>query len=117
MTPVMIFLALTIKHPHVLSWQKIHFFPYRGDLNELNPEQVKLTDDNDAVIIITTWYMGSQKRFRSMLPKIRWLMVQTKAGVTKLLRLGTAEIPADVGTKNMRGTVIDVKMSNVMGEY
>lgn len=51
-----------------------------------------------------------------MLPKIMWLMEQTKAGVMKLLRLGTADMPADVGTKNMRGEDMEVKMSHVMGE-
>jgi len=92
---------------------------FRGILRELHQEQVEPTPfygDNDSTILLETQYSGKHKRVRYMLPKIMWLMEQTKAGVMKLLRLGTAEIPADVGTKNMRGTVMYTKMSNVMGE-
>jgi len=38
-----------------------------------------------------------------MLPKINWLMEQTKAEVIKLVRLATQELHVDIGTKNGRG--------------
>ena len=34
-----------------------------------------------------------------MLPKIMWLMEQTKNNVLKMFRLGTKDLPLDVGTK------------------
>lgn len=43
-------------------------------------------------------------------------MEQTKMGVMKLLRLSTSELPADVGTKHLRGAEMDKKISNVMEE-
>ena len=50
-----------------------------------------------------------------MLPKIMWLVEKTKDQVVKMLRLGTKELPADVGTKVGSGKDFDIKMKQVMG--
>ena len=42
-------------------------------------------------------------------------MEQTKAQVLKILRLGTTELPPDVGTKIGGGTEFDKKMNRVIG--
>ena len=66
--------------------------------------------------MLGTQYSGKHKRVRYILPKIMWLMEQTKGAVVKLLRLGTDVLPADVGTKNGSGTEWALKVKNVMGE-
>ena len=91
---------------------------YRGVLKELHQEQLQPTElycDNDATIMLATRYSGSHKRVRYMLPKINWLMEQTTAQVCKLLRLGTQDLPPDVGTKNGRGAQFMNKRDKVMG--
>ena len=91
---------------------------YRGILREIGQEQIEPTPlygDNDPMIILATQYSGRNKRVRYMLPKINWLMEQTKAQVFKLLRLGTTELPADAGTKNGHGTEFRRKRDRVTG--
>ena len=44
-----------------------------------------------------------------------WLMEQTKTQVLKMLRLGTTELPPDVGAKIGGGTEFNKKMQRVMG--
>ena len=91
---------------------------YRGVLKELHQEQVKPTPlygDNDSTIILSTEYGNKHRRVRNMLPKIMWLMEQTKNQVFKMLRLGTKDLPPDVGTKIGGGTEFNNKMDRVMG--
>ena len=91
---------------------------YRGIMKEIHQDQVEPTPlygDNDPMIILATKYSGRHKRVRYMLPRVMWLMEQTKSQVVKLLRLGTTELPADVGTKNGRGTEFHSKRDRVMG--
>lgn len=91
---------------------------YRGVLKELHQEQVQPTElycDNNSTIMLATQYSGSHKRIRYMLPKINWLLEQTKAQVCKLIRLRTEELPPDVGTKNGRGSLFMDKRNRVMG--
>jgi hypothetical protein len=91
---------------------------YRGFLNELHLQQIHPTPlygDNDSTIILATEYGNKHRRVRYMLPKIMWLMEQTKTQVLKLLRLGTKELPPDVGTKIGGGIEFQRKMDRVMG--
>ena len=44
-----------------------------------------------------------------------WLMEQTKNQVFKMLRLGTKDLPPDVGTKIGGETEFNNKMDRVMG--
>ena len=91
---------------------------YRGVLKEIHLEQVKPTPlygDNDSTIILSTEYSNKHRRVRYMLPKIMWLMEQTKSQVLKMLRLGTSELPPDVGTKIAGGAEFQQKMNRVMG--
>ena len=50
-----------------------------------------------------------------MLPKINWLMEQTKAMVVKMVRLSTLDLPVDIGTKNGRGSEFHRKQATTMG--
>jgi len=91
---------------------------FRGILQELHHTQVKPTPiygDNDSTRNLATHYDGSHKRVRYMLPKINWLMEQTTNNVIKMIRLGTQELPPDVGTKNGRGVEFSRKRDRVMG--
>ena len=91
---------------------------YRGILKELHMEQVQPTPlygDNDSTIILSTEYSNKHRRVRYMLPKIMWLMEQTKNQVLKMLRLGTKELPPDVGTKIGGGNEFQQKMNRTMG--
>ena len=79
---------------------------YRGVLYELGQRQffpTPLYGDNDATRRLATHYDGSHKRVRYMLPKINWLMEQTKAEVIKLVRLATDDLHVDIGTMTGRG--------------
>jgi len=92
---------------------------YRGVLQELHLQQIHPTPlygDNDSTRILSTEYSNKHRRVRYMLPKIMWLMEQSKAQVLKMLRLGTTELPPDVGTKVGGGTEFENKMSKVMGK-
>ena len=91
---------------------------YRGILSELNLTQIHPTPlygDNDAARNLATHYDGSHKRVRYMLPKINWLMEQTKAEVIKMVRMSTDILPVDIATKNGRGTNFYQKRDRVMG--
>jgi len=91
---------------------------YRGVLKELHLEQVQPTPlygDNDSTRLLATEYSNKHRRVRYMLPKIMWLMEQTKAQVFKMLRLSTTELPPDVGTKIGGGTEFQQKLNRVMG--
>ena len=91
---------------------------YRGVLQELHLAQISATPlygDNDSTLILATEYGNKHKRVRYMIPKIMWLMEQTKAQVLKFLRLGTTELPPDVGTKIGGGTEFNNKLNPVMG--
>ena len=91
---------------------------YRGILRELGQEQVEPTPlygDNDPMIQLATQYSGQHKRVRYMLPRINWLMEQTKSLAFRLLRMGTKTLPADVGTKLGTGTDFTAKLDSVMG--
>ena len=92
---------------------------YRGVLTELGQKQLHPTPlygDNDATRRLATHYDGSHKRVRYMLPKINWLMEQTKAEVIKLVRLATHELHVDIGTKNGRGPEFHRKQARTMGQ-
>jgi hypothetical protein len=91
---------------------------YRGVLQELHLQQVQPTPlygDNDSTILLSTEYSNKHRRVRYMPPKIMWLMEQTKSHVLKMLRLGTTELPPNVGTKIGGGTEFNMKMKRVMG--
>ena len=91
---------------------------YRGILQELGQRQVQPTPlygDNDSARSLATHYDGSHKRVRYMLPKINWLMEQTKNEVIKMVRMGTQVLPVDILTKNGRGTEFCQKRDRVMG--
>ena len=91
---------------------------YRGVLQELHLAQINATPlygDNDSTIILATEYGNKHKRVRYLLPKIMWLMEHTKGQVLKFLRLGTTELPPDVGTKIGGGTEFNNKLNRVMG--
>ena len=91
---------------------------YRGILKELHLQQVHPTPlygDNDSTIILATEYGNKHRRVRYMLLKIMWLMEQTKTQVLKMLRLGTKELPPDVGTKIDGGIEFQRKMDRIMG--
>jgi len=91
---------------------------FRGVLKELHQEQVEPTPmygDNDSTIVLATSYSGKHKRVRYMLPKVMWLMEQTKACVFEMLRLGTRELPPDVATKLGVGPEYRDKMDRIMG--
>ena len=91
---------------------------FRGVLKELHQEQVEPTPmygDNNSTIVLATQYSGKHKRVRYMLPKVMWLMEQTKARVFEMLRLGTKELPPDVGTKLGSGPEYRSKVDRVMG--
>ena len=93
-------------------------FFFRGVLKELHQEQVEPTPmygDNDSTIVLASQYSGKHKRVRYMLPKVMWLMEQTKARVFEMLRLGTKELPPDIGTKLGSGPEFRAKMDRVMG--
>ena len=74
-----------------------------------------LYGDNDSAISLATSFNNNHKRVRYMLPKIHWLMEQTKAAVVKMHRLGTSTLPPDMGTKNGSGTEWEKKVASVMG--
>jgi hypothetical protein len=79
---------------------------YRGILFELGQEQMEPTPlygDNDSTMSLATRFNNNHKRVRYMLPKIYWLMEQTTAQVVRFYRMGTKELPADVGTKHSTG--------------
>jgi len=87
-------------------------------LKELHQEQVEPTPmygDNDSTIVLATSYSGKHKRIRYMLPKVMWLMEQTKARVFEMLRMGTKELPPDVATKLGVGPEYRNKMDRIMG--
>ena len=91
---------------------------YRGILSELGQRQffpTPLYGDNDATRRLATHYDGSHKRVRYMLPKINWLMEQTKAEVIKLVRLSTQELHVDISTKNGRVPEFHQKQAHTMG--
>ena len=91
---------------------------YRGILKELHQEQIKPTPlygDNDSTILLATEYGNKHRRVRYMLPKIMWLMEQTKSQVLKMLRLGTTELTPDIGTKIGGGNEFQQKINRVMG--
>jgi len=91
---------------------------FRGVLKELHQEQVEPTPmygDNDSTIVLATRYSGKHKRVRYMLPKVMWLMEQTKARVFDMLRMGTKELPPDVATKLGVGPEFRDKMDRIMG--
>ncbi len=91
---------------------------YRGILSELGQTQIQPTPlygDNDSARSLATNYNGGHKRVRYMLPKINWLMEQTKAEVVKMVRLGTQDLQVDIGTKNGRGDDFYKKRERVMG--
>ena len=67
------------------------------------------------MITLATSYSGKHKRVRYMLPRINWLMEQTKALAFKLFRLGTTLLPADVATKNGQSGDFRSKRACVMG--
>ena len=67
--------------------------------------------------MLATKYSGRHKRVRYMLPRINWLMEQTKSLAVKMLRMGTDDLPADVGTKAGRGPQWRAKVDRVMGNY
>ena len=50
-----------------------------------------------------------------MLPKIIWLMEQTKTEVIKLVRLATDDLHVDIGTMNGRGPQFHRKQDRTMG--
>ena len=80
---------------------------FRGILAELHQDQLRATPifgDNDSTIRLGSSYNGNHKRVRYMLPKINWLMEQTKAGVVQLYRMGTRKLPPDLLTKIGSGT-------------
>ena len=80
---------------------------YRGILFELGQEQMEPTPlygDNDSTMSLATRFNNNHKRVRYMLPKIYWLMEQTTAQVVRFYRMGTKELPADVGTKHSTGS-------------
>jgi len=91
---------------------------YRGVLNELHQKQIQPTPlygDNDSARSLAMHYDGSHKRVRYMLPKINWLMEQTKAEVVKMVRMSTKVLPVDIGTKNGRGAEVYEKRDRTMG--
>ena len=91
---------------------------YRGVLCELGQKQffpTPLYGNNDATHRLAMHYDGSHKRVRYMLPKINWLMEQTKAEVIKLVRLATQELHVDIGIKNGRGPEFHRKQDRTMG--
>ena len=101
----------------LIEWAKDAIF-YRGVLKEVHLEQIQPTPlygDNDSTIILSTEYSNKHHRERYMLPKIMWLMEQSKAQIIKMLRLGTKELPPDVGTKIGGGAEFQQKMNRVMG--
>ena len=51
-----------------------------------------------------------------MLPKIYFLMEQVKASVVTFLRMGTKELPADIGTKHATGQEWRSKKESVLGD-
>ena len=60
-----------------------------------------LYGDNDSTIILSTEYSNKHRR--------------SKGQVLKMLRLGTKELPPDVGTKIGGGTEFQEKIQRVMG--
>jgi len=91
---------------------------YRGILSELHLTQMHPTPlygDNDSTRSLAMHYYGSHKRVRYMLPKVNWLMEQTKGEVIKLVRMSTDIEPIDIVTKNGRGTNFYQKRDRVMG--
>jgi len=91
---------------------------YRGILSELHQTQLQPTPlygDNDSARSLAMQYDGSHKRVRYMLPKINWLMEQTKAEVIKLVRMSTQMLPVDIGAKNGRGNEFYKKRDRTMG--
>ena len=92
---------------------------YRGILRELGQEQMQPTPlygDNDSTMSLATKFNNNHKRVRYMLPKIHWLMEQTNAQVVRFFRLGTKELPADLGTKHSTGNEWVHKRSSVFGD-
>lgn len=91
---------------------------YRGILRELHMTQIHPTPlygDNDSARNLAMHYDGSHKRVRYMLPKINWLMEQTKAEVIKMVRMHTDVLPVDIATKNGRGNNFYQKRDRIMG--
>jgi hypothetical protein len=91
---------------------------YRGVLAELGQIQVEPTPlygDNDSARNLATHYDVSSKRVRYMIPKINWLLEQTKAEVLKMVRLRTEDLPVDIGTKHSTGTEWTKKVHRTMG--
>jgi len=75
---------------------------FRGVLEELRFTQIgptPLYNDNKPMISLGTQYSGSHKRVRYMLPKINWLMEQTKAKVIELIYMNGLILPPDLITK------------------
>ena len=91
---------------------------YRGVLSELGQTQIAPTPlygDNDSARNLATHYDGSSKRVRYMIPKINWLLEQTKGLVIKMVRLSTVELPVDIGTKRSTGIEWNKKLNRTMG--
>ena len=93
---------------------------FRGILHELHQQQyhpTPLYGDNNSTITLATNYNNNHKRVRYMLPKINWLMEHTKAAVIRFFRMGTTELPADVGTKHATGREWENKRNSVFGYW
>ena len=78
-------------------------------------EAIPLYNDNESTRILATSYSGSHKRVRYMLPRVNWLMEQTKAAAVKFLQLSTDKLPADLGTKLQTGSAFKKREAAVMG--
>ena len=84
----------------------------RGILQEMGHPQLIPTpiyNDNQSTIALATAYSGNHKRIRFMLPKINWLMEQTKAQLIQMKYMQSKELPADIGTKQISSGVEFIK--------
>jgi hypothetical protein len=91
----------------------------RGILQEMGHPQLFPTpiyNDNQSAIALTTAYSGNHKRIRFMLPKINWLLEQTKSHVIQMRYMNSKELPADLGTKQIAsGGEFGQKRNRVLG--
>jgi hypothetical protein len=94
---------------------------FRGILEELHLQQVVPTpvyNDNSAGIHLSSEYSGNHKKVRFMLPRINWLLEQTKAKIIKMKYMQTGQLPPDIGTKTtIRGVEYKNKVNRCMGNY
>ena len=91
---------------------------FRSILEEMHLGQVEPTpvyNDNQSMLTVATKPSGHHRRIKYMLPKINWLIQQSRDKIIQLLYMRSQDLPPDLGTKRFSGTPLQVLRKRVMG--